>query len=110
MNKSVHLTAEEVAFFELVARAAFANPFSNERTDVDRQITDLTGVTRREEQVDAVAKRVGAKVKELSLPHSSGTARRSARTASPWSGHRSDRISSWSTSAALIVRSNGRIA
>lgn len=65
MNKPMHLTAEDREFIGLVARAAFANPFSDARTDVDRQIADLTGVTKREAQVDAVASRVFAKIKEF---------------------------------------------
>jgi DNA-binding NtrC family response regulator len=65
MNKPAHLTAVDREFFGLVARAAFANPFSDARTDVDRQIADLTGVTEREQQVDVVAARVFARIKEL---------------------------------------------
>lgn len=65
MNKTMNLTTAEREFFGLIARASFANPFSEARTDVDRQIADLTGVARREEQVDAVATRVFAKIKEL---------------------------------------------
>ncbi len=65
MNKPMHLTAADREFIGLVARAAFANPFSDARTEVDRQIADLTGVQGREAQVDAVALRVFAKIKEL---------------------------------------------
>ncbi len=65
MKKSIHLTAADREFFGLVARAAFANPFSEARTELDRQIADLTGVTEREQQVDAVAARVFARIKEL---------------------------------------------
>ena len=65
MNKPMHLTAADREFIGLVARAAFANPFSNARAEVDRQIADLTGVPQREAQVDAVALRVFAKIKEL---------------------------------------------
>ena len=61
----MHLTAADREFFDLVARASFANPFSAARAEVDRQIADLTGVQQREAQVDAVATRVFAKIKEL---------------------------------------------
>ena len=65
MSKPNLLTTAEREFISLVSRAAFANPFSDARTEVDRQIADLTGVTDREAQVDAVALRVAAKIKEL---------------------------------------------
>jgi DNA-binding NtrC family response regulator len=65
MTTPTHLTAADREFFGLVARASFANPFGDVRTELDRQIADLTGVTEREAQVDAVAHRVFAKIKEL---------------------------------------------
>jgi DNA-binding NtrC family response regulator len=78
MNNPLQLSAADRAFFELVARAAFANPFSDARTEVDRQIANLTGVTRREAQVDAVARRVGAKIQELEARAAADLARHAA--------------------------------
>ena len=78
MNNPLSLSAADRAFFELVARAAFANPFSDVRTVVDRQIADLTGVTRRADQVDAVATRVCSKIKELDARDAANLSRHAA--------------------------------
>ena len=49
MKSSVHLSPEDREFFVLVKEAIFANPFSDERIEIDLKITGLSpGVERRE--------------------------------------------------------------
>ena len=39
----MHLNAADRRFFHLVGRAAFSNPFSQERDDLDRDVAKVTG-------------------------------------------------------------------
>ena len=60
------MTDEERDFFATVAAAAFANPFSQERNDLDRRIVGITGKElTREEMVQLVTVRVADRLKQL---------------------------------------------
>ena len=55
------LTAEDRQFFQLVGKAAFSNPFSDERDLLDKQLTGLTGRSKEtllQAVVDAVRERL----------------------------------------------------
>jgi len=59
MAKALSLTAPEREFVELVSRAAFSNPFSEERDQLDRSLTGTVGVaTTREGLLAALIARV----------------------------------------------------
>ena len=59
MARALSLTASEREFVGLVSRAAFSNPFSEERDDLDRSLTGTVGVaTTREELLATLIGRV----------------------------------------------------
>lgn len=64
----VALSESEREFFGLVARAAVANPFSEERRRLDLEVGQLRSGTSWEEAVDASIARVKAKLKGLECP------------------------------------------
>ena len=51
MRSSIQLSSEEMVFFDLVAEAAFANPFSDRRVDLDQRIGGGEGVRDPEERI-----------------------------------------------------------
>lgn len=66
MKPSLQMKREERDFFSMVANAAFSNPFSSERMELDRR---LTGVSRtdmpREEMVQCVTVKVAEQLRIL---------------------------------------------
>jgi transcriptional regulator with AAA-type ATPase domain len=66
MKRHNILSSEERGFFTLVAEAAFANPFSWERNELDRQIAGISGPEPpREEMIKLVTIRVAEQLKRL---------------------------------------------
>ncbi len=61
----ITLTQSDCSFFELVADAAFTNPFSVKRTQIDRQIAGLTGQSAPQPIVDAMLDKVRSKLREI---------------------------------------------
>jgi len=59
------LTSTERHFFELVSRAAFTNPFSEERKALDREISGSTKKITRDELVDLVMEKVSTEIRKL---------------------------------------------
>lgn len=59
MKNAIKLTADERRLFSLIARAAFANPFSPEREALDRQITGMETGADRDELFARAAIRAG---------------------------------------------------
>ena len=56
MPKKARLTTEEREFFSLVNQAVFANPFGNERVEIDLKIAGLSpGVPERERIEKAIS-------------------------------------------------------
>lgn len=65
MKKSVKLTSVDRRILSLIARAAFANPFSPEREELDRQIAGADGNVGKEDLIARVAARVGEALRNL---------------------------------------------
>jgi hypothetical protein len=65
MKKSAKLTPGDRRSLSLIARAAFANPFSPEREELDRQIAGADGAVGREDLIARVAARVGETLRNL---------------------------------------------
>jgi len=61
----INLTTETKQFFSLVSQAAFANPFSERRVELDRQIGGVTGSKQRSEIVAAMVREVGKRIEKL---------------------------------------------
>jgi hypothetical protein len=59
------LRSEERDFFTLVSRAAFANPFSDERGEIDLQISGVDAWASPEERIKAVMREVSRRIGEL---------------------------------------------
>ncbi len=61
----VSLSGEDRAFFELVASAAFENPFGPRRHEIDLRLAEVTGQTERQRLLEQVIARVGARIETL---------------------------------------------
>ncbi len=61
----LRLSGDDRAFFELVASAAFDNPFGPRRHATDLRLAEATGVTERQGLLDRVIARVGARIEAL---------------------------------------------
>jgi hypothetical protein len=82
MKKQQKLSAVDREFFATVARAAFANPFSQARVELDLQIAGAPSSTDRDDLVELVVGRVGERLRRLSvdLLHYGGEDREILRT------------------------------
>ncbi len=65
MENSLASSKEEWAFFETVARAAFANPFGETRDDLDRSIGGVGPDSSDTEIIRAAVDRVAGRMKEM---------------------------------------------
>jgi len=61
----INLTTETKQFFSLVSQAAFANPFSERRVELDRQIGGVTGSKQRSEIITAMVRELGKRIEKL---------------------------------------------
>ncbi|SHI60841.1 Sigma-54 interaction domain-containing protein [Malonomonas rubra DSM 5091] len=62
MSNCLSLTVEDRQFFQLVSQAAFSNPFSDERDELDRLLAGITGASKETlllAAVESVRERVG---------------------------------------------------
>jgi DNA-binding NtrC family response regulator len=67
MNPSLELSAADRSFFGLVTRAAFSNPFSDDREKLDLAIADCSPQVAYDERVDRVIERVRERVAKLAV-------------------------------------------
>ena len=58
MPDIIHLSPEDREFWELVSRAAFANPFSQERASIDHKIVELTGGSESRDRIQVLTEAV----------------------------------------------------
>ena len=65
MPKSCHLTESQRGFFDLVARAAFSNPFGPTRAEVDLKLGGATSATAPKERIALMMKEISAQVADL---------------------------------------------
>jgi DNA-binding NtrC family response regulator len=65
MSARHKLTAEEKKFFTLIAEAVFANPFSDERLEIDRRILGGSGDRPRLDRVRLLREKVATRVSSL---------------------------------------------
>jgi hypothetical protein len=65
MPTPITLESEERAFFGMVERAAFSNPFGDERGDIDRRIVEAPDGWSRPRLLEVLVKRVAARVAAL---------------------------------------------
>jgi len=61
------LTAQDKEFFALVAQAAFANPFSKERVDIDRKISGTTRNAPWRDIVPEAVREVARRIEKLDM-------------------------------------------
>src|SRR6266571_1175148 len=65
MKGAAKLTAADREFFTMVAQAAFANPFSQTRLELDRQIAGAPDTVSWDELVEQVVSKVGERLARL---------------------------------------------
>jgi DNA-binding NtrC family response regulator len=65
MAKRTKLSVEDRTFFDLVARAAFCNPFSNERNELNVAIAECPTDTPYDECIDRIIGKVRDRVRKL---------------------------------------------
>ena len=65
MNKTAKISPDDRSFFDLVARAAFANPFSEERSELDLQISGCPPGTAYDQCLTRIIQRVRQRVERL---------------------------------------------
>lgn len=65
MVQRAKLSNEDRSFFELVARAAFCNPFSDERAELDLKIAECTPDTPHDKRIEIIKNRVSDRVRSL---------------------------------------------
>jgi DNA-binding NtrC family response regulator len=65
MKRTGKLSADDRDFFGLVARAAFSNPFSDVRVELDLQIGECPREASDEERVECVMRKVHQRVEKL---------------------------------------------
>ncbi|MCK4913670.1 MAG: sigma-54-dependent Fis family transcriptional regulator [Planctomycetes bacterium] len=63
--KQKNLTANDKEFFSLVSEAAFANPFSHQRIELDRKISGSPQSTSRKEAVAEAVRKVNKRIEKL---------------------------------------------
>ena len=63
MPRKCRLTQEERAFFSLVNRAVFANPFTDERAELDLKIAGVTSASSENERIGLALERISRKIK-----------------------------------------------
>jgi DNA-binding NtrC family response regulator len=62
MAKKTKLSDEDRGFFDLVARAAFCNPFGEERSELDLKIAGCRAETPHDKRIDIIIQRVQEKI------------------------------------------------
>ena len=65
MSPKEKLSIKDRRFFELVSRAAFSNPFSSERVELDRKISGCSPDVPYDECVDRVIEKIKERVHRL---------------------------------------------
>jgi hypothetical protein len=65
MPTPILLKSEERAFFGMLEQAAFSNPFGDRRGDIDRRIVEAPDGWSRPRLLEALVKRVVARVAAL---------------------------------------------
>jgi DNA-binding NtrC family response regulator len=65
MAKSIRLSDDDRGFFDLVSRAAFCNPFGEERVNLDLKIAECTAGTPHDKRIERIVGRVRERVLRL---------------------------------------------
>jgi DNA-binding NtrC family response regulator len=65
MAKRIKLSDEDRVFFDFVSRAAFCNPFGEERADLDLKIAEYPADTPHDKLIDRIIRRVQERVLRL---------------------------------------------
>ena len=65
MNRKVKLSNQDHEFFQYVAQAAYCNPFSSERVELDLKISGCPADTPRQECIDISIEKIRERVRRL---------------------------------------------